>query len=269
MPIIRSRHYASAALLAAALILIPGPSATAVVARGNCVDEASAGPLPSGPSSPGWQGIHDVSPTGPYWSIVAGRGAQGSNVGVALYHSPFNTCGGLDQSAFIDDRYADWVALDNNAGRLPVQAYAADFFADSGPGQFLAGSKTLSTTEPGVKQSIGWGSDQTWIADIRDVHLTGGTTYTIKVVGGFSGLYLLHSKTNDPSTWTYNPTTASAKLELPKQTNTTPFVDVLTKDRTATLTFKDVNIDAWYGLVVARDGWWGNAVTVQISATAT
>ena len=276
MTIDRSRHVTSVLLLVAGLVLVPALPAAALPARGICVAQPDNGPMASGtafilPVT----GFYDVAPTGPYWSIIATRGSQGARPDAALYKAPPTTCNQLDVSADSDPGDADWVAFDNNTGRLPVQPYSADFFTQGKfMAQFVAGSKTLSTSDPGVKQPIGLGGTNSsdpskyWIADIRDVYLTGGTTYTIKVVGGFSGLYLLHSRTNDSTTWTYTHATASAELELPKQTATIPFVDVLMQNRTATLTFKDVNIDAWYGLVVARDGWWGNAVTVQISAAA-
>ncbi|BCJ74513.1 hypothetical protein CS0771_40570 [Catellatospora sp. IY07-71] len=232
---------------------------------------ASAGPLPClAPTSATlndegavlkWQlATYRVTTRSNFWSVVATRGSQGWDSDIALFGPDGCLLGESRQGDFIP---ADWVAFDNNSGRLPVGAYATRVLSHSGNTnpvkynvQFVAGGRTLSTSTPAVDQPIG-ASYLDWTVDIRDVYLSNTATYTFTATGGFSSLHLLGSSATDPATWARTRGTAVASAS-------TPFYD-LDRPQTVTLTFRPAQ-SGWYGALFVRDGWWGAPVTVRVAA---
>ena len=254
------------AVATAAIVLVSAPTPAQAAM---CISVPISGTITSGPSgtNPDWGDEYfGATTTYHYWSIVGARGSQGATVSTSLLSSP-SLCSILETTDS-DAAASRWVAFDNNVGRLPIGSYDAGFQGGKYIKQFVAGSRTLSTSSPTTDQSVGYGAgvnDNSWIVDIRDVYLTAGHTYTFIVTGGFSGLYLLHSDSDDASTWTAKKATAWAKVTLPDDDPNAPpghsGEDIV---RTATLTVHPIVSD-WYGAVFSRNGWWGPAVTVRVS----
>jgi hypothetical protein len=196
-----------------------------------------------------------------FWSVVATRGSQGFDPDVRLLGS--TTCP-LGQSLTNDSGLSDWVAIDANSGRYDVGPYIADVIKHVGSTsdtvkyvlQFVDGDQILSTTSPTLNQPIGAGY-ASWIADIRDVYLIPGVTYTFTVTGGVEAFYLLNSSPTDVNTWTRTPATATPVLSWPD-----PGLD-LEYSNTGTAVVHPTAA-GWYGALFVRNGWWGSPVTVRI-----
>ncbi|MCI0686893.1 MAG: hypothetical protein L0Y54_06615, partial [Sporichthyaceae bacterium] len=159
----------------------------------------------------------------------------------------------------------DWVAFDNNAGRLPPGPYIGEVIGHPGNTspirymvQFVQGQRTLSTSTPYTDQPIG-ASYSAWMVDIRDVYLSVGTTYTFTVTGGLSAVYVLGSATGDPTSWAQTPATAGASLLLPGTNLDIP--------QTGSLSMHPPNA-GWYAALFVRNGWWGAPVTVRVSTSS-
>jgi hypothetical protein len=201
---------------------------------------------------------------------VATHGGQSENADVSLYGKPATNCNQYASS--VDPAgQSKWIAFDNHPGRLPVTTYTARFYPGELYFQFVAGAATLSTNQPNVDQPMGWGDcvcspATTWIADVRDVWLTLGSTYTFTVTGGFTAIYILQSDPAQPDTWTRTNTTASPSLVLPDTPPNQPPGGPINLVRTGTLTFQPAITD-WFGLLVVRNSWWGKAVSVRVSET--
>jgi hypothetical protein len=238
-----------------------------------CLSYPSSATLASGPEAQ-WPsaGYYDITPHGPYWSVVAGRGSQLGNTDVGLYGHPATACNQYTNSADAEWTHTDWIAFDNNAGRLPVATYTARFYTSPGSDfyQFVAGSKRLSTSEPTVDQPMGLGqclvgncpAGTEWLVDVRDVWLSAGSTYTFKIKGGFNAAYILHSNTAKSDTWTRTKATANPSVILPDTDPNVP-QGVTTIVRTASLTFHPA-VSAWFGFLVVRNLGIGKAVTVKV-----
>lgn len=259
---------AMAVAAAAALVgMLPAPAHAGISCTPLIVNDT----VTSGPSGDValWNAtLAHATTTAPSWSVVAARGSQGSDVNVALLSMPATSCSQLNASADPDWLQSDWVAFDNNAGRLPIGTYAASYSDAKYIRQFVAGGKDLATNTPTISQPIGYGDSALgtyWIVDIRDVRLTAGTTYKFVVTGGFNGFYLLHSTAADTGSWTATKTSPWAKVELPYYDSTSPSGTGEDIVRTATLTVTPT-VTGWYGALVNRDGWWGPAVTVRVSS---
>jgi hypothetical protein len=259
------------AVVATAALLAPATSASAAPARPyiSCLPYPSSGTMASGPAAqyPS-AGTFDMTPTGHYWSVVAARGSQLGNVDIALHDSPANLCNEYTRSDDANAGHADWIAFDNNSGRLPVTTYGARFYTSPGSDyyQFVAGNAVLSTTQPTLDQPMGLGGTTAWIADVHDVWLVDASTYTFTVTGGFSAVYLLRSSSAEPDTWTRTKTTANPSVVLPDSDPSAPPGGVLDMVRTGTLTFHP-QTSKWFGLLVVRNGWWGKAVSVRVSVS--
>ncbi|GAA1602173.1 hypothetical protein [Catellatospora bangladeshensis] len=252
---------------AAAMFLL-----AAAALAGPTTAPASAGPLPClAPASATlydagavlkWQlATYRVTTRSNFWSVVATRGSQGYDSDIVLFSLEGCAIGESRQGDFIP---SDWVAFDNNSGRLPAGAYATRVLGHPGETnpvkynvQFVEGGRTLSTSTPAVDQPIG-ASYLDWIVDIRDVYLSNTATYTFTATGGFSSLQLLGSSSTEPATWARTPGTAVASASTPVYDLDTP--------QTATLTFRPAQ-SGWYGALFVRNGWWGAPVSVRVSAS--
>jgi hypothetical protein len=235
---------------------------------GNCLYATNNGSLVSGGSyEQQGNGNFGVTTTAPFWSVIAGYGGQGENSDVALHGAPWSTCN-LYKSSAAANPIADWVAFDNNSGRLPIGGYTAQFSqaAEFFP-QFVAGNRALLTGSPTTDQSIGY-DPSPWTVDVRDVLLSGGHSYSFRVTGGFSSIYLVRSLANDSTTWSMTRDNATHRLELPLTNPNAPSqTDVTDISRTGTLTLHDTNVNAWYGFIVVRNAFWGVPVSVRVSTT--
>ena len=250
-------------------VALPATPAVASVHGGppTCYYEVNQGTLASGPSQFAQGRTYGLTTTGAYWSIVGGFGQQMADVDVTLHNAPYSTCNALGTSAEANP-VADWIAFDNNTGRLPIGDYTSKFFPVGGQLQFIAGSQTLSTDTPNIDQPLGYNTNTFWTLDIRDVYLTGGHNYSFRVTGGFSSIYLVRSQTNDSTTWTKTRATANARLELPLTNPNAPFgTDVTDISRTGTLTLHDTNVNQWFGFIVVRNAFWGVPVSVRVTTT--
>ncbi|MEU8003851.1 hypothetical protein AB0B66_22065 [Catellatospora sp. NPDC049111] len=194
-----------------------------------------------------------VTTVSSYWSVVAVRGSQGYNPDLVLHdQAKCVLAAGEDGSA----NRVDWIAFDNNSGRLPIGAYPARVYGHPGNTspvkyqvQFVRGWATLSTTAT-YFQPVGTTSSD-WVVDIRDVHLTAGTTYLFTVNGGVTSMHLLGS-TGESATWSKTATTAdrTVDIELPG-----PLYGGFTVTAPRT---------GWYGLLFVRDSVLNVPVAVQI-----
>jgi hypothetical protein len=210
---------------------------------------------------------YGVDTTGPYWSVVATRGSQGGDPDLSLYSAP-DTCALLGSDHHSGGIAADWVAFDNNAGRLPIGHFVTQVY-DHQPyngvtkhvTQFVTGDHVLSTTDGNADQSVGYGASDgaanAWIVDIKDVFLTAGTLYTFTVDGGLDNVFLLQSSTTDASTWRRTSATAVASAAVPR-------ID-LDHSGHGTLEYRPTVTD-YYGVLFVRNAWWGPEATVRISA---
>jgi hypothetical protein len=210
---------------------------------------------------------YDIETVAPFWSVVATRGSQGGDPDVDLLSAPA-ACTVLGSSDEQGPGTADWVAFDNNPGRLPIGPYMAQVY-DHQPysgvtkhvTQFVAGSQVLSTADPTADQPVGFGAStggtvDDWIVDIRDIYLTAGTSYTFTLNGGLDAMYVLQSSATDPSTWSGRRSTAAASVQLSRPDSNQP--------GTTSLEYRPA-ASGWYGALFVRDAWWGPAVTVRVS----
>jgi len=213
--------------------------------------------------------VYGVQTNNAYWSVVATRGSQGYDTDLNLHGSPANRCNKLGTSLDGSDAPTDWVAWDNNGGRYPIGPYVADIFEHAGGppqilqpkylAQFVRGSQTLSTISPLTWQPVG--HPPQWIVDIRDVLLYAGTTYTFTVIGGVSGVYLLHSDTANSATWAQGRNTSTPFLYWSPN-----LADFFTVSHYGTFTVTPTQT-SWYGALFVCDGWWGVPTSVNISAS--
>jgi hypothetical protein len=243
----------------AGLILLPAGAASAGICTPLHIDSV----LAAGPANEaGGTKNRTVTPTGDFWSFIGTRRSQGGATNLYFY-DPNSSCSLLNSSTDPNTDHTDWVAFNTNEGRLPIQPAVAAFQDGQDYEQFVAGHKVWLTSEPTVDQTVGYPSD-VWIGDIGDVWMTGGSSYSFRVTGGFSAIYVLRSKPTDSTTFTKTAATANSKLVMPVPTDGT---DPLLKNRTGTLTIHDTNIDDWFAVLIVRDGWWGNPVTMRASVT--
>ncbi len=194
-----------------------------------------------------------------YWSVVATRGSQGYDSDLVLHDRAGCVLASSTQGGFTP---TDWVAFDNNAGRLPIGSYRARVDGHAGNTnpvrymvQFVKGRQSLPTSTVSF-QPIG-ADYAAWMVDVRDVYLSAGTTYTFTVTGGLSAMYLLGS-TADAAGWAKTAATADYSLRLPGTD--------LDTAQTGRLTVTPPR-SGWYGALFVRNGWWGAPVSVQISAS--
>jgi hypothetical protein len=267
----RTGLVAGLVVLSATAALVVAPATGASAGLINCIPYPVTGTLASGAateSGPEGAAYWDVNTQHLYWSVIATRGSQGSHPDAALYGSPPSPCSFLDSSTDPDLGHSDWVAFDNNSGRLPVGTYTGRFYnAGQYYRQFVAGGSVLYTDEPTVDQPMGLGGTTSWIADVHDVYLSDGVTYHFTVTGGFNGIYLLHSKPSDSTTWTRTKSTVNLKLVLPDTDPNQPPGGVTDMVRTGTLNAHVVGTSDWFGLLVVRNAWWGKPVTVRVSTS--
>jgi hypothetical protein len=211
--------------------VLSGRRALAAVAAGVAVGIATPGaaraitPLPTGAAVINIAGpeTYSVTTRYPYWSVVATSGLRGSDSDITL------TDPGRDylNSSSTDDagghQVTDWVAVDNNAARRPVGSYFVDMTAHPGDttspmykllGQFVEGSRALSTSSPGVDQPIGFAGAR-WLVDIRDIYLTAGATVTLDAPSSIGAIHLLDSDAANSSTWTRTRASSLATARIP------------------------------------------------------
>ncbi|MDI1462707.1 hypothetical protein QEZ54_17165 [Catellatospora sp. KI3] len=244
-----------------ALLLTPAAPASAVPVRGPlpCLAPATADLLDEGAVLKTSLATYRATTAGSYWSVVATRGSQGYDSDIAL-HDP--TACLLNSSAQGGFSPADWVAFDNNSGRLPTGMNPTRVYGHPGNTspvkykvQFVSGDQTLSTTAT-VFQPVGTAYGD-WIVDIRDVYLTAGTPYTFTVTGGLSHLYVLGSSAGAPATWSRTAAGADFALHLPG-------TDLYTA-QAGSLAVTPAQ-SGWYAALFVRDGWWGAPVSVRITS---
>ncbi|MBV1852764.1 hypothetical protein [Catellatospora tritici] len=244
-----------------ALLLAFSAPASAVPTRGPlpCLAPTSSDLLDEGAVLKSSLGTYRITTAHSYWSVVATRGSQGYDSDIVL-HDP--TSCPLNSSTLGGFSPADWVAFDNNAGRLPIGTYATR--VNGHPGntspvkylvQFVQGDQTLSTTTTAF-QPVGTGYGD-WIVDIRDVYLSAGTPYTFTVSGGLSALYVLGSSAGAPGGWSKTAATADFSLTLPGTDLYTP--------QTGTLAVTPAQ-SGWYAALFVRNGWWGAPVSARITS---
>ncbi|WP_155371589.1 hypothetical protein [Catellatospora vulcania] len=194
-----------------------------------------------------------VTTASAYWSVVSVRGSQGYNPDL-VFHDQAKCV--LATSADGSATRVDWVAFDNNSGRLPIGSYPARVFGHPGNTspvkyqvQFVQGRASLSTTS-GYAQPVGTAFAD-WQVDIRDVHLTAGTTYLFTVNGGVSSVHLLGS-TGEPASWARTAATADRTMDIDPAG---PLYGVLAATAPRT---------GWYGLLFVRDSPVNIPLTVHI-----
>jgi hypothetical protein len=264
-----------AALVTTAVVAVTADGATAATADQSAAQVCPpiSGALPSGPVdwtlNPGFTSPtgYDIETVAPNWSVVATRGSQGGDPDVDLLSAP-DACIVLGSSNEQGPGTADWVAFDNNLGRLPIGSYVSQVY-DHQPysgvtkqvTQFVAGSQVLLTGDPTADQPVGFGASpgdtaNAWIVDIRDVYLRAGTSYTFTVNGGLDAMYVLQSSATDASTWSRTRSTAAASVQLSRPDSDQP--------GTGSLEYRPAE-SGWHGALFVRDAWWGPAVTVRVS----
>ena len=199
----------STVLAAAALLIVavtPGHAlAAATLTSGTAV------------SSTGVQESSTVALTTSYWSIVATAGYLGGQSDLALT-GPGGAPVGRSADGF---GVVDWVAVDTNAGHLPLGGYTAEVTSATDSGrptthltQFVGGDKVLTPARPDAV--VGFASGP-WLADIRDISLQAGRTVTFTVRGlDVIGAVSVLRSTTDPATWSRTRATAALSVELPK-----------------------------------------------------
>jgi len=251
----------SALVLAGSLTAAPATAAPAAAIPPIPCPTAPTGPdlLDSGPMLMWSLSAYRVVTRNNYWSVVATRGSQGYDPDIQLFDGVSQCMLGKSNQEGMPP--TDWVAFDNNSGRLPVGTYPTRVvgrFTNTSPVkyqvQFVQGQRTLATSTPTVSQPIGDAYGD-WVVDIRDVYLSAGSTYTFTVTGGLSAMHLL-SSTATPATWVKTPTTVGPSLVLPN-----PDLNVV---QTGTLTHTATQ-SGWYGALFVRNGWWGAPVSVRVS----
>jgi hypothetical protein len=181
---------------------------------------AAATPLPSGSGvlRSAVLDTYTTVTTRSYWSIVSTSGYLGGQSDLAL----FDRNGTLLNASSLPYGSADWIALDNNGGRLPTGPFRTDVSAATDHGrptthlvQFVAGDKTLS---PGRPDAVVGFADAPWMVDIRDVYLGAGQTLTLTVRGltNVNEIHIVQS-TADAQTWTRDRAQTALSVDLPKE----------------------------------------------------
>jgi hypothetical protein len=191
--------------------------------------------------------------TRPYWSVVATVGHLGGQSDLTVY-GPNDALVGASAAGF---GIVDWVAIDNNSGRLPVGAYTVDVSAATDGGrptthlvQFVSGGAMLTPGQP--ETAIGYANGP-WLVDVRDVYLGAGQTMNLKVRGldNLTAVHVLRS-TDSPASWAPTRSDTASSVDLPKE-------DVAGQAHHVTYT---APTGGYYG-VVFESRQWGQWVGTQ------
>ncbi len=252
----RSRRVFGIAAVVGLLVTTAVGPAQAAVPPPLCLAPVSADLFDVGPVLQWSLKAYRVTTTKAYWSVVSVRGSQGYNPDLAL-HDP--TQCPMANSGNGSATRVDWVAFDNNMGRLPLGAYPAKVYGHPGNtspvkylAQFVQGGSSLSTTSTKF-QPVGTAYTD-WQVDIRDVYLTAGKSYQFTVYGGVNSVHLLGSS-SDPATWARTASTAEHSLNFGVGDPDEPQHGDIWMTATRT---------GWHGLLFVRDSPWNVPASVHI-----
>lgn len=256
----RSRRSAGIAAVVGLLVSMAALPAQAAGPSPICLSPAGQDLYDVGPVLKWSLNTYRVTTTESYWSVVSVRGSQGYNPDLVLRDQAHCVLASSENGSATR---VDWIAFDNNTGRLPLGAYPARVYGHPGNtspvkylAQFVKGKWPLSTTTTYFQQ-VGTAYPD-WQVDIRDVQLIAGKKYGFTVNGGVNSVHLVGS-TSDPASWAKSAATADHTLDfgvdLPGDVPQFGMLEV-TAPRTG-----------WYGLVFVRDATWEVPAYVHISVS--